>query len=115
GIDRVVGRIGACGGDAIDRHGFGSANVLIGEAGAGVAGREAVASHAVVRESDRGTGGAVIDFVGTGRRYAQGTGGDVSSGAGAGRSELIVASVDAAQAQVGGRDGFVGADHFGRE
>src|SRR5207247_2797040 len=38
GVGRVVGRIGACHGDAGHAHGLGRAHVLVGETGRGVAG-----------------------------------------------------------------------------
>src|SRR5213075_2249358 len=43
GVGRVVGRIGAADRDATDRDGFGRADGVVCESGAGVTGREAVA------------------------------------------------------------------------
>ena len=68
---------------------FGRADVLVGETGGGVAGGEAVAGQAVVGEGDRGAGGAVIDLVAPGGRYAQRAGGDVGGGAGGGVKGVI--------------------------
>src|SRR5262249_20581466 len=82
GIGRVVGGIGAADRDAADRDPLGRADVLAGEAGAGVAGREAVASKAIIRESDGGGSGAVIDFVAPGGRDVQGASGDIGRGGG---------------------------------
>src|SRR6185369_14072800 len=112
GVGGIVGRIGAGDRDAADRDSLAGADVLVSETGAGVAGSEAVAGQAVVRERDGGAGGAVIDFVDRASRDAQGAGGDIGVGAGGGRSQLIVAGIGAAQAQAADRDGFVGADRF---
>ena len=67
----VVGRVGAAERDAADGDGLGRADVLVGETGGGVAGGEAVAGEAIVGEGDRGAGGAIINLVAPGGRYAQ--------------------------------------------
>src|SRR5439155_731912 len=99
----VVGRIGAAQGDATHQDALGGANVRVGETGAGVAGGEAVAGRSIIGEGDRGAGGAVIDLVDPGGRYAQRAGSDVGSGAG-GVVKGVVARVNAADGDAADTD-----------
>src|SRR5262249_58329540 len=70
-VGRVVGRVGAAEGDAADTNGLGRADVLIGEAGGGIAGRESVAAEAIIRKGDRGASSAIISLISTGGTDAQ--------------------------------------------
>src|SRR5262249_29695938 len=105
----VITGIGATDGDAADRDSLGRADVLVGETGAGVAGSQDIASHPIVRESDRGSCRAVIDFTDAGSRYVQRTDRDIGNSAGGGVSR-VVGGIDAADADTADRDGLCGAD-----
>src|SRR5262249_22711531 len=91
GIGRVVGGIGAGDRDTADSYRLGGAEVLIGESGGGVGGREAVAGQAVIREGYRGASGAVVSLIDTGGADQQRPGSDIGQRRRAGRSQLIVA------------------------
>src|SRR2546423_13988418 len=75
--------------DAIDINGPACADVLVGEAGAGVAGGEAVARHAVVGEGDRESVGYGMDVVLGCRRISEGKRGDVCASRCAGRRHVF--------------------------
>src|SRR4029453_16497736 len=115
GVGGVVGRIGAADRDAADADSLGRADVLVGETGAGVAGGETVATEAVVRKGDGGSGEAIIGLIHASGADVEGTGGDIGSGAGGGGSQLIVGGGGATQAQAGGGNGLSGANRFGGE
>src|SRR5439155_16356466 len=104
---RVVGRIGAADGDAADVHALGCARVLVGKTGVAVAGAQAVADHAIIREGHRCVGVAVIDFVHAGGADDQRPRGDVRRGAGCGVGGVVgrigAGHRDAADAHVLGR------------
>src|SRR5262249_3920309 len=109
GIGRVVGRIGSCHRDTAHAHGFGGADVLIGEASAGVAARQVIAGQAIVSKGDRGAGRAVIALVNAGGANAQRAGSDVrrSRGGGIGR---VVGCIGAGDRDTVDIDGPGGAD-----
>src|SRR6185436_8124247 len=89
GIGRVVGRIGAADADVADGDGLVGADGFVGETGAGVVGREAVAGHPVVGKSHVCVGVTIIDLVDSGGRYAQRFGRDVGGGAGRGIGRVV--------------------------
>src|SRR5262249_26424865 len=106
---------GAADGDATDGDGLAGANVPVGETGAGVAGGQAIAGHPIVRQSDRGSRRAVIGLVGSRGADRQRASGDVGQCCRAGGSQVVVGSVQTAQAQARGGDGLGRADRFGGE
>src|SRR5262249_43822630 len=90
--------------DAPDADGLVRAHVRVSEGGAGVAVGELVAGDAVVRERDRGRGGAIVDLV-----HARGGDGpdarvDAAAGVGDGADGVVAAAV-AVVDRVAGGDG----------
>src|SRR5262249_25609960 len=97
----VVAGGGAADADAADAHGLARARVAVGERGAGVADGEVVAGDAVVRQRDRGGGGAVVDLVHAGggdregrlvhhQRASRGTGRVVAGRVGVTDGETVI-------------------------
>src|ERR671934_125300 len=100
-MERVVGGVGAAGGDAGHAHRLAVADVLVGEAGAGVGVADHVAAQVVVGERHGGVRGRVVDPVDAvgadgerGRR-------DVGRGAGGGVLQRVVGGVGAADGDAG--------------
>src|SRR5207247_8281235 len=113
-VGGVVGRVSSADGDAADRHALGRARVFIGKTGAAVAGAQAVARHAIIRECHRRVGRAVIDFVHAGGADHQRAGGDVRRRAGGGVGGVVgrvgATEADAARTYGLGHDHVVAAE-----
>src|SRR5207237_243767 len=93
GVEGVVTGVGSGDGDAADRHTLAVGDVLVAEAGAGVAVGEQVTGDAVVGQVDRRVGVAVVDLGGgAGGADRESASGDVGRGAGGG-VERVVAGV----------------------
>src|SRR5206468_234838 len=102
---------GAADRDTANRNSLCGAHILAGETGAGVSGGQAVASQAIVRESHRGAGAAIIDLIAPRGRDAQGAGADVDGRAGGG-IKGVIACVGSGEADPGDADGLGRADGF---
>src|SRR5207245_2220509 len=109
-LEGIVIGIGTRDGDTGDRDGFVGAEVFIGEAGCGVAVGHQVTRDAIVRESDSGGGGAVVDLVETVSTNCERTHGDVGSGAGGGVLEGVVVGVCTSNGDAGDCDSLATAD-----
>src|SRR6185295_20349350 len=72
GVEGVIAGVGAGDGDAADGHILAVGDVLVAEAGAGVAVGEHVAGDAVVGQVDGGVGVAVVNLVDAARANCQG-------------------------------------------
>src|SRR5262249_21430131 len=105
----VIGRVSAADRNAADADGFGRPDGGVGESGAGVAGGQAVASHAIVRQGDGGGSGAVINLVDPRGADHQRSGSNISGSAGRSIGR-VVARISAAEADAADSHASRGAD-----
>src|SRR5919204_495602 len=92
-MERVVGGVGAAGGDAGHAHRLAVADVLVGEAGAGVGVADHVAAQVVVGERHGGVRGRVVDPVDAVGADGERGWGDVGRGAGGGVLQRVVGGI----------------------